>query len=48
MTTDTTTTPTGTQDAAAPTTHQGILDWVQAVAELTRPDRIHWCTGDDA
>jgi phosphoenolpyruvate carboxykinase (GTP) len=48
MTTDTTTTPTGTQDAVAPTTHQGILAWVQEVAELTRPDRVHWCTGDDA
>ncbi len=48
MTTDTTTTPTGTQEADAPTTHEGILAWVQEVAELTQPDRIHWCTGDDA
>ncbi|HJR89041.1 MAG TPA: phosphoenolpyruvate carboxykinase (GTP) [Aeromicrobium sp.] len=31
----------------APTTHQGILTWVNEVAELTRPDRIHWCTGSD-
>ncbi len=31
----------------APTTHQGILDFVTEVAELTRPDRIHWCTGSD-
>jgi phosphoenolpyruvate carboxykinase (GTP) len=31
----------------APTTHQGILDWVNEVAELTQPDRIHWCTGSD-
>ncbi len=29
----------------APTTHQGILDFVAEVAELTTPDRIHWCTG---
>ena len=31
----------------APTTHEGILAWVTEVAELTRPDRIHWCTGSD-
>jgi phosphoenolpyruvate carboxykinase (GTP) len=31
----------------APTTHQGILDFVAEVAELTTPDRIHWCTGSD-
>ena len=30
-----------------PTTHQGILDFVEEVAALTRPDRIHWCTGSD-
>ena len=29
----------------APTTHQGILNWVNEVAELTQPDNIHWCTG---
>jgi phosphoenolpyruvate carboxykinase (GTP) len=34
-----------TQDA--PTTHQGILDFVAEVAALTTPDRIHWCTGSD-
>jgi phosphoenolpyruvate carboxykinase (GTP) len=32
---------------SAPTTHQGILSWVQEVAELTQPDNIHWCTGSD-
>jgi len=31
----------------APTTHQGILDWVDEIAELTQPDHIHWCTGSD-
>ena len=40
MTADTATT-------AAPTTHQGILDFVAEVAALTTPDRIHWCTGSD-
>jgi phosphoenolpyruvate carboxykinase (GTP) len=41
MTTDTTTSP-------SPTTHEGILSWVTEIAELTQPDQIHWCTGDDA
>ena len=30
-----------------PTTHQGIVDFVDEVAALTQPDRIHWCTGSD-
>jgi phosphoenolpyruvate carboxykinase (GTP) len=30
-----------------PTTHQGILGWVNEIAELTQPDRVHWCTGSD-
>ncbi len=36
-----------TETTQAPTTHQGIRDWVTEVAELTQPDRIHWCTGSD-
>ncbi len=36
-----------TAEQPAPTTHAGILAWVAEVAELTRPDRIHWCTGSD-
>jgi phosphoenolpyruvate carboxykinase (GTP) len=31
----------------APTTHQGILDFVNEVAALTTPDRVYWCTGSD-
>ena len=31
----------------APTTHEGILNWVNEIAELTQPDDIHWCTGSD-
>ena len=46
---------TATQDASdttaqpgtAPTTHQGILDFVNEVAAMTKPARIHWCTGSD-
>ncbi len=33
--------------ATAPTTHQGILDFVAEVAEMTQPARIVWCTGSD-
>ncbi|QZY29282.1 phosphoenolpyruvate carboxykinase (GTP) [Nocardioides coralli] len=41
------TTTADTSLADAPTTHQGILDFVAEVAELTQPDRLHWCTGSD-
>ncbi|CAA9331235.1 MAG: Phosphoenolpyruvate carboxykinase [GTP] [uncultured Nocardioidaceae bacterium] len=30
-----------------PTTHEGVDSWVREVAELTQPDRVHWCTGSD-
>ena len=36
-----------TTETTEPTTHQGILSWVNEIAELTQPDRIHWCTGSD-
>ncbi|CAN5256988.1 phosphoenolpyruvate carboxykinase (GTP) [soil metagenome] len=32
----------------APTTHQGLLDWVQEVAELTQPDRVVFADGSEA
>ncbi len=31
----------------APTTHEGILNWVKEIAELTRPRDVRWCTGSD-
>jgi phosphoenolpyruvate carboxykinase (GTP) len=34
-------------ERAAPTRHPGILAWVDEVAALTTPDRVHWCTGSD-
>ena len=39
---------TAISETSAPTTHQGILAWVNEIAELTQPDSIHWCTGDAA
>ncbi|HET7431145.1 MAG TPA: phosphoenolpyruvate carboxykinase (GTP) [Nocardioides sp.] len=48
MTADTQARPATQGDSEpAPTTHQGILDFVAEVAAMTTPDRIHWCTGSD-
>ncbi len=33
--------------AEAPTSHEGILAFVNETAALTKPDRVHWCTGSD-
>ncbi|MGG5172712.1 phosphoenolpyruvate carboxykinase (GTP) [Pseudarthrobacter sp. J1738] len=33
--------------ADAPTTHSGLLAWVEEVAELTQPDAIHWVDGSE-
>ncbi|KHL02882.1 phosphoenolpyruvate carboxykinase (GTP) [Sinomonas humi] len=32
----------------APTTYEPLLSWVEEVAELTQPDRIHWVDGSEA
>ena len=29
------------------TTNAALATWVADTATLTRPDRIHWCTGSD-
>src|ERR1700754_5345281 len=34
-----------TTTAPALTTHAKLLAWVNEIAELTRPDAIHWCDG---
>jgi phosphoenolpyruvate carboxykinase (GTP) len=45
---DTTSAPEQPSDpGTSPTTHRGILDFVNEVAAMTRPARIHWCTGSD-
>ena len=47
MTAETASANATTNNQSAPTTHQGILDWVDEVATLTQPAKIHWCTGSD-
>jgi phosphoenolpyruvate carboxykinase (GTP) len=32
----------------APTKHKRLLGWVREIAELARPDRVHWCDGSQA
>lgn len=27
--------------------HQGVIDFVQKIAELAKPDRIEWCDGSE-
>jgi phosphoenolpyruvate carboxykinase (GTP) len=34
--------------AAAPTENRNLLGWVEDIAALTQPDRIHWCDGSAA
>lgn len=36
-----------TAETQAPTTHPGILDFVNEFVELMQPDSVHWCTGSD-
>lgn len=31
--------------AEAPTKHAKLVSWVEQIAELTQPDRVHWCDG---
>jgi len=47
MTAETASATSDTSEQPAPTSHVGILTWVQEVAELTGPDEVHWCDGSE-
>ncbi|HEX8900347.1 phosphoenolpyruvate carboxykinase (GTP) [Vitreimonas sp.] len=32
----------------APTKHKKLVEWVESIAALAKPDRVHWCDGSDA
>ncbi|MBA2446223.1 MAG: phosphoenolpyruvate carboxykinase (GTP) [Nocardioidaceae bacterium] len=47
MALDTSTDSPAKSGESPPTSHRKLLAWVNEVAELTEPVRVHWCTGSD-
>jgi phosphoenolpyruvate carboxykinase (GTP) len=40
-------TPAATQSAKSPTKNKALLQWVDEVSLLTKPDRVVWCDGSE-